>query len=166
MVVFEKCQCMTKPVPGFRHLHWRCDHSQARRFPFYLHIKTIIMSKKKHTTKKAPRRSKVIVIRLTPDLYEELKQKAQKAGKSMSSLGRDVLLGIKLFSHLTPEEGEALASLSDCRADLVNIRNALKVTPEEVKMKIFKSQRFMSQWLLRIDRIANECESFLSKHGL
>ena len=44
------------------------------------------MSKKKHTTKKAPRRSKVIVIRLTPDLYEELKQKAQKAGKSMSSL--------------------------------------------------------------------------------
>ena len=124
------------------------------------------MSKKKKNTKKAPVRSKVIVIHLTPGQYDELKQKAQEAGKSMSSLGRDALSGIKLYSRLTPEEGEALASLSDCRADLVNIRNALKVTPEEVKMKIFKSQRFMSQWLLRIDRIANECESFLSKHGL
>lgn len=124
------------------------------------------MAKKKRPQKKAPRRSKVIVIRLTPNQYDELRQKAQKAGKSMSSLGRDALLGIKLFSHLTPEEGVALATLSDCRADLVNIRNALKATPEEVKIKIFKNQRFMSQWLLRIDKIANECESFLSKHGL
>lgn len=124
------------------------------------------MAKKKRPQKKTPTRSKVIVIRLTPDQYAGIKQKAQEAGKSMSTLGRDALFGIKLYARLTPEDREALASLSDCRADLVNVRNALKSTPEDVKMKLFKSQKFLSEWLLRIDRIANGCESFLDKHGL
>ena len=121
---------------------------------------------KKKTKKRAPARSEIIVIRLTPDEFNFIKQKAVESGKSMSTLGRHALLGIKLFARLTPEQVEGLSALSDCRSDLVNIRSALKSTPEEIKLKIFKSQKFMEQWLLRTDKIANDCESFLAKSGL
>ncbi len=124
------------------------------------------MGKKIHPRKKEPTRSKVIVIRLTPDQYNILKQRAEAAGKSMSALGRHALLGIKLYARLTPEEGEILATLSDCRADLVNVRNALKAVPEDAKIKIFRNHRFLEEWLLRIDKIANKCETVLVKLGL
>jgi len=124
------------------------------------------MAKKKQPKKKTQTRSKVIVIRLTQEEYNQLKQKADEAGKSMSDLGRHALLGIKLFSRLTPEQCKSLASLSDARADLVNVRNVLKATPEDVKMKIFRSFAFMREWFLRIDKIANDCETVLSKLGL
>lgn len=124
------------------------------------------MGKRKQPKKKAPTRSEIIVIRLTPDEFIQIKQKAAESGKSMSTLGRHAILGIRLHARLTSEQCDSLASLSDARADLVNLRNALKATPEDVKLKIFKSQKFMQEWLLRIDKIANECETVLSKLGL
>lgn len=124
------------------------------------------MGKRKQPKHKAPTRSDIIVIRLTPDEFRQIKQKAIDSGKSMSSLGRHAILGLKLHARLTPEQCDSLASLSDARADLVNLRNALKATPEDVKMKIFKSPKFMQEWFLRIDKIANECESVLSKLGI
>ena len=124
------------------------------------------MGKRKQPKHKAPTRSEIIVIRLTPDEFSQIKQKATDSGKSMSTLGRHAILGFKLHARLTPEQCDSLASLSDARADLVNLRNALKATPGDVKMKIFKSTKFMQEWFLRIDKIANECESVLSKLGL
>lgn len=124
------------------------------------------MGKRKQPRQKAPTRSEIIVIRLTPDEFCQVKQKAADSGRSMSDLGRHALLGLKLFARLTPEQCDCLASLSDARADLVNLRNALKATPEDVKIKIFKSPKFMQEWFLRIDRIANACETVLSKLGL
>lgn len=124
------------------------------------------MGKRKQPKHKALTRSEIIVIRLTPDEFSQIKQKASDSGKSMSTLGRHAILGLKLHARLTPEQCDSLASLSDARADLVNSRNALKATPEDVKMKIFKSTKFMQEWFLRIDKIANECESVLSKLGL
>lgn len=147
-------------------------YSQARSFcPFVLLLMSnsfifIIMGKRKQPKQKAPTRSEVIVIRLTPDEFSLLKQKAKDSGKSMSCLGRQALLGLKLYARLTPEQCDSLASLSDARADLVNLRNALKATPEDVKIKIFRNPKFMKEWFLRIDRIANECETVLSKLGL
>lgn len=124
------------------------------------------MGKRKQPKKKAPTRSEIIVIRLTPDEFSQIKQKSAESGKSMSTIGRHAILGIRLHARLTPEQCDSLASLSDARADLVNLRNALKATPEDVKIKIFKSQKFMQEWLLRIDRIANECETVLNKLGI
>ena len=124
------------------------------------------MGKRKRPRQKAPTRSEIIVIRLTPEEFSQFKQKATDSGRSMSDLGRHALLGLKLFARLTPEQCDSLASLSDARADLVNLRNALKATPEDVKIKIFKSPKFMQEWFLRIDRIANACETVLSKLGL
>lgn len=124
------------------------------------------MGKRKQPKHKAPTRSEIIMIRLTPDEFSQIKQKATDSGKSMSALGRHAILGLKLHARLTPEQCDSLASLSDARADLVNLRNALKATPEDVKMKIFKSPKFMQEWFFRIDKIANECESVLSKLGL
>lgn len=124
------------------------------------------MGKRKQPRQKAPTRSEIIVIRLTPDEFCQFKQKAADSGRSMSDLGRHALLGLKLFARLTPEQCDGLASLSDARADLANLRNALKATPEDVKIKIFKSPKFMQEWFLRIDRIANACETVLSKLGL
>lgn len=116
--------------------------------------------KKANKSQKIPR-SKVMVIRLTLDEHKQVKQTAKEAGKSMSTLCRAAILGVKLHYRLTDKQCEAFCTLADARADLVNIRSALKDAPDELKIKLFRKKEFMQEWLMGIDEIAQKCEMVL-----
>lgn len=106
-------------------------------------------------------RSEVIVIRLTPSESEAIKKKAKESGKSLSNFGREALKETKIYARLTDKQCEALNSLSDARADLVNVRNALNSTPDVLKSRLFANPKFMQEWLVGVDKIAAHCEDVL-----
>ena len=97
-------------------------------------------------------KSENIVIRLTPEEKRQISAMAEKAGISISRLGRKALLGQKIRARLSERELEVLSHLSDIRGDIVNIQNALNGTPDEVKRRLFKSPDFMRRWLTAIDK--------------
>jgi hypothetical protein len=56
-----------------------------------------------------------------------------------------------------------MAGLSDQRADLVNVTNALNGVPENVKRLLFVDLEFMRRWLAAVNRIVNALSDFLNR---
>ena len=109
------------------------------------------MAKKKKARKPQPGRTETIVIRCSPEEKKKIKVDAQSAGKSISEYGRRVLQKQVIKAALTEKELKAFAGLTDARGDLVNIQNALNATPESLKLKLFRNEKFMKRWILAIE---------------
>ena len=101
--------------------------------------------KKKKITKKTPTR--VHAFRCTDEVWSQLKELAKECGISLNRYLTETGLKHHPRQRLTKEEVDALNSLAFARTDLIKISNALSNMTDEEKLKLFKSEKFMTWWI-------------------
>ena len=101
--------------------------------------------KKKHITKKPPTR--VHSFRCTNEVWAQLRARAKECGISLNRYLTETGLKHHPRQRLTKEEVDALNSLVEARADLINISNVLAKKTAEEKMKLFRTEKFMTWWI-------------------
>ena len=102
------------------------------------------MKKKKITKKPATR---VHAFRCTDEVWSQLKELAKECGISLNRYLTEAGLKHHPRQRLTKEEVDALNSLVYARTDLIKISNALSNMTDEEKLKLFKSEKFMTWWI-------------------
>ena len=101
--------------------------------------------KKKKITKKTPTR--VHAFRCTDEVWSQLKELAKECGISLNRYLTETGLKHHPRQRLTKEEVNALNSLAFARTDLIKISNVLSNMTDEEKLKLFKSEKFMTWWI-------------------
>lgn len=101
--------------------------------------------KKKKIIKKKPTR--VHAFRCTDEVWSQLKELAKECGISLNRYLTETGLKHHPRLGLTKEEVDALNSLVFARTDLIKISNALSNMTDEEKLKLFKSEKFMTWWI-------------------
>ena len=101
--------------------------------------------KKKHIIKKTPTR--VHSFRCTNEVWAQLKARAKECGISLNRYLTETGLKHHPRQRLTQKEVDALNSLVDARANLISIRNVLSKKTAEEKLKLFRTEKFMSWWI-------------------
>ena len=101
--------------------------------------------KKKKIIKKTPTR--VHAFRCTDKVWSQLKELAKECGISLNRYLTETGLKHHPRQRLTKQEVEALNSLAFARTDLIKISNVLSNMTDEEKLKLFKSEKFMTWWI-------------------
>ena len=101
--------------------------------------------KKKKIIKKTPTR--VHAFRCTDEVWSQLKELAKECGISLNRYLTETGLKHHPRQRLTKEEVNALNSLAFARTDLIKISNVLSNMTDEEKLKLFKSEKFMTWWI-------------------
>ena len=101
--------------------------------------------KKKKIIKKTPTR--VHAFRCTDEVWAQLKELAKECGISLNRYLTETGLKHHPRQRLTKEEVDALNSLAFARTDLIKISNVLSRMTDEEKLKLFKSEKFMTWWI-------------------
>ena len=101
--------------------------------------------KKKKIIKKTPTR--VHAFRCTDEVWSQLKELAMECGISLNRYLTETGLKHHPRQRLTKEEVDALNSLAIARTDLIKISNVLSKMQDEEKLKLFKSEKFMTWWI-------------------
>ena len=101
--------------------------------------------KKKKIIKKKPTR--VHAFRCTDEVWSQLKELAKECGISLNRYLTETGLKHHPRLRLTKEEVDALNSLAIARTDLIKISNVLSNMTDEEKLKLFKSEKFMTWWI-------------------
>ena len=101
--------------------------------------------KKKHITKKPP--TKVHAFRCTEEVWLQLKELAKECGISLNRYLTETGWKHHPRQRLTKEEVDALNSLVYARTDLIKIANVLSKMTDEEKLKLFKTEKFMTWWI-------------------
>ncbi len=90
-------------------------------------------------------RSRRIEARVTDAELDRIVALAQQCGLTLSNYLRRYALGQHPKQRLSDREIEALCSLTDARAELIHIRNALKGRSRQERQRYFGNPRFMEQ---------------------
>ena len=101
--------------------------------------------KKKIITKKAPTR--VHAFRCTDEVWSLLKALAKECGLSLNRYLTETCLKHHPRLRLTKAEVDALNSLVYARTDLIKIASVLSKKTDEEKLKLFKTEKFMTWWI-------------------
>jgi len=101
--------------------------------------------KKKHIIKKPA--TKVHAFRCTDEVWSQLKALAKECGISLNRYLTETGLKHHPRQRLTKEEVEALNSLAYARTDLIKNKNLLAKKTEEEKLKLFRTEKFMTWWI-------------------
>ena len=101
--------------------------------------------KNKKIIKKTPTR--VHAFRCTDEVWSQLKELAKECGISLNRYLTETGLKHHPRQRLTKEEVDALNSLAFARTDLIKISNVLSKMTVEEKLKLFKSEKFMTWWI-------------------
>ena len=101
--------------------------------------------KKKKIIKKTPTR--VHAFRCTDEVWSQLKELAKECGISLNRYLTETGLKHHPRQRLTKEEVDALNSLAIARTDLIKISNVLSNMTDGEKLKLFKSEKFMTWWI-------------------
>ena len=101
--------------------------------------------KKKHIIKKPSTR--VHAYRCTDEVWLQLKEHSKECGISLNRYLTETGLKHHPRQRLTKEEVDALNSLAFARTDLIKISSVLQGKTEEEKLKLFRSERFMTWWI-------------------
>ena len=101
--------------------------------------------KKKKMNKKTPTR--VHSFRCTDEVWSQLKALAKECGISLNRYLTETGLKHHPRQRLTKEEVCALNSLVYARTDLIKISSVLQGKTDEEKLKLFKTEKFMTWWI-------------------
>ncbi len=101
--------------------------------------------KKKKITKKP--KTRVHAFRCTDEAWSKLKELAKDCGISLNRYLTETGLKHHPRKRLTKDEVDALNSLAFARTDLIKITNVLQGKTEEEKLKLFRTEKFMTWWI-------------------
>ena len=104
--------------------------------------------KKKKITKKPTTR--VHAFRCTDEVWSQLKTLAKECGISLNRYLIETGLKHHPRQRLTKKEVDALNSLVYARTDLIKIASVLSKKTDEEKLKLFRTEKFMTWWIKSI----------------
>lgn len=106
-------------------------------------------------------RSRRIEARVSNAELESIIALAQQCGLTLSGYLRRCALGRHPKQRLNDREIEALCSLTDARAELIHIRNALKGRSQQERQRYFGNPRFMEQWIVAVNRLVEQWDNIV-----
>ncbi len=106
-------------------------------------------------------RSRRIEARVTDAELNRIVSLAAQCGLTLSDYLRRCALGQRPKRRLSDREIEALCSLTDARAELIHIRNALKGRSQQERQRYFGNPRFMEQWIVAMNRLVEQWDNIV-----
>ncbi len=106
-------------------------------------------------------RSRRIEARVTDAELKRIVALAEQCGLTLSDYLRRCALGHRPKRRLSEREMEALCSLTDARAELIHIRNALKGRSQQERQRYFGNPRFMEQWIVAVNRLVEQWDNIV-----
>ena len=91
--------------------------------------------------------TRVHSFRCTDEVWLQLKALAKECGISLNRYLTETGLKHHPRQRLTKEEVEALNSLVYARTDLIKISSVLSKKTNEEKLKLFRTEKFMTWWI-------------------
>ena len=113
--------------------------------------------KKKRITRKP--QTRVHSFRCTDEVWAQLKALAKACGLSVNRYLTETGLKHHPRQRLTKEEVDALNSLVFARTDLINISNVLAKKTAEEKLKLFRTEKFMTWWIRAVTKLIQHWKS-------
>lgn len=106
------------------------------------------MKKQKKRPEDLPRRTLHLDARVTQEEYDQVKQRAEECGMTVSKYARKCTLGHQPKYHLIEQEIEAFNQIGDARGDIVHFFTCLTTNPR-------KSSRAISR--MPLSCVAGSC---------
>ena len=106
-------------------------------------------------------RSRRIEARVTDAELDRIIALAQQCGLTLSGYVRRCALSQRPKCRLSERGLEALCSLTDARAELIHIRNALKGRTQQERQRYFGNPRFMEQWIMAVNRLVEQWDNII-----
>ncbi len=106
-------------------------------------------------------RSRRIEARVSDAELKRIVALAAQCGLTLSDYLRRCALGHRPKRRLSEREIEALCSLTDARAELIHIRNALKGRSQQERQRYFGNPRFMEQWIVAVNRLVEQWDNIV-----
>ena len=113
--------------------------------------------KKKRITRKP--QTRVHSFRCTDEVWAQFKTLAKACGLSVNRYLTETGLKHHPRQRLTKEEVDALNSLVFARTDLINISNVLAKKTAEEKLKLFRTEKFMTWWIRAVTKLIQHWKS-------
>jgi len=121
------------------------------------------MKKQKKRPENYPKRTLHLDARVTPEEYEQVRQRAEECGMTVSKYTRKCTLGHQPKYHLTEQEIEAYNQIGDARGDIVQFFNMFNSIEAEERQTFFKSATFMRTWIEQLTKLASDLLNILDK---
>ncbi len=106
-------------------------------------------------------RNRRIEARVSDAELKRIAALAAQCGLTLSDYLRRCALGQRPKRRLSEREMEALCSLTDARAELIHIRNALKGRSQQERQRYFGNPRFMEQWIVAVNRLVEQWDNIV-----
>lgn len=97
------------------------------------------------------------------DEYNKIKELAEKSGTTVSRCMRDATLGYKLYARLTDHQNEMLDILKGVRSDIVKHTNALNALTHNERVRMFRNEYYLNQWIIFLDKELKLIDNFFSQ---
>ena len=107
-------------------------------------------------------RSRRIEARVSDAELKRIVALAAQCGLTLSNYLRRCALGHRPKHRMSEREMEALCSLTDARAELIHIRNALNGRTQQERQRYFGNPRFMEQWIVAVNRLVEQWDNIIT----
>ena len=107
-------------------------------------------------------RSRRIEARVSDAELKRIVALAAQCGLTLSNYLRRCALGHRPKRRMSEREMEALCSLTDARAELIHIRNALNGRTQQERQRYFGNPRFMEQWIVAVNRLVEQWDNIIT----
>ena len=107
-------------------------------------------------------RSRRIEARVSDAELKRIVALAAQCGLTLSNYLRRCALGHRPKRRMSEREMEALCSLTDARAELIHIRNALNGRSQQERQRYFGNPRFMEQWIVAVNRLVEQWDNIIT----
>ena len=107
-------------------------------------------------------RSRRIEARVSDAELKRIVALAAQCGLTLSNYLRRCALGHRPKRRMSEREMEALCSLTDVRAELIHIRNALNGRTQQQRQRYFGNPRFMEQWIVAVNRLVEQWDNIIT----
>ena len=107
-------------------------------------------------------RSRRIEARVSDAELKRIVALAAQCGLTLSNYLRRCALGHRPKRRMSEREIEALCSLTDARAELIHIRNALNGRTQQERQRYFGNPRFMEQWIVAVNRLVEQWDNIIT----
>ena len=107
-------------------------------------------------------RSRRIEARVSDAELKRIVALAAQCGLTLSNSLRRCALGHRPKRRMSEREMEALCSLTDARAELIHIRNALNRRTQQERQRYFGNPRFMEQWIVAVNRLVEQWDNIIT----
>lgn len=121
------------------------------------------MKKQKKRPEDYPRRTLHLDARVTPEEFEQVRQRAEECDMTVSKYTRKCTLSHQPKYHLTEQEIEAYNQIGDARGVIVQFFNMFNSIEAEERQPLFKSPSFMRTWIELLTKLATELQNILNK---